>query len=353
MEGRASALERASEDGDITHDEARPRPLRTQSDGSGTVRRTNGQCVFVVPSSSVLCPSFDLSVCRALLDREGFQIPIQDFEIPLQTALDSAPVRRYLFFNSAIFHFFMAPLVYIVVWCGAFSTLHMFYMASVWILCLSVSLVAVVITSAIVLILHHRNKQINVNVDVRLIQVNERLHRHNLLLGVANWVHHCSGTLQLFCVYWDLANCEGQLTDTLEGMSFARDEVQSKLRKNMSHLSLVTEVATLDPEAGEEEDETEEERPLLPDSQRGGRSTSTSQREETKLTKDYSLVPGRYLSAQATAQQLLLTYSATYVRLLVSDSLPRSSQRPLHPGRSHCSAAPLCLCQYVQRTVLR
>ncbi|KAG9335675.1 hypothetical protein JZ751_004327 [Albula glossodonta] len=323
MEGRASALERASEDGDITHDEACPRPLRTQSDGSGTVRRTNGQCVLVVPSSSVLCPLFDLSVCRALLDREGFQIPIQDFEIPLQTALDSAPVRRYLFFNSAIFHFFMAPLVYIVVWCGAFSTLHMFYMASVWILCLSVSLVAVVITSAIVLILHHRNKQINVNVDVRLIQVNERLHRHNLLLGVANWVHHCSGTLQ------------------------------SKLRKNMSHLSLVTEVTTLDPEAGEDEDETEEERPLLPDSQRGGCNTSNSQREETKLTKDYSLVPGRYLSAQATAQQLLLTYSATYVRLLVSDSLPRSSQRPLHPGRSHCSTASICLCQYVQRTALR
>ena len=36
-----------------------------------------------------------------------------------------------------------------------------------------------------------------VNVDVRLIQVNERLVRHNLLVGVADWVQNCSGTLQV------------------------------------------------------------------------------------------------------------------------------------------------------------
>ncbi|KAJ8373168.1 hypothetical protein AAFF_G00270740 [Aldrovandia affinis] len=333
--------------------EALPRPVRTQSDGSRVAQRTNGQCVLAVPSSSLLSPSFDLVLCRALLERDLFQIPVQDFEMPLQAALDSAPVRRYLFFSSAIFHFFMAPLVYVVVWCGVYSTLHMYIkLASFWVLCLSVSLVSIIVTSAIILILHHSNKQINVNVDVRLIQVNERLDRHNLLVGVADWVHQCTGTLQLFCVYWDLSHCQRSLTDILEGVSFARDEVQAKLQRNMSHLSLASEVPAPDSETGSATT-SEEERPLLLESENRGRSAPSGQREETKLTKDYSLVPGRCLSAQATAHQLLLTYSATYVRLLVSERLPRASQRPLEAGGTHCSIAPLCLCQYVQRTALR
>ncbi|KAG7457545.1 hypothetical protein MATL_G00228450 [Megalops atlanticus] len=291
------------------------------------------------------------------LETAGFQIPVQDFEAALQTALDSVSVRRYLFFNSAIFHFFMAPVVYVVVWCGVYSTLHLYlsiYLSSFWILCLSVSLVAIIITSAIILILNHSNKQININTDIRLIQVNERLTKHNLLVGVADWVHHCTGILQLFCVYWDLSPCLAALTDTLEGMSFARRELQSKLHKNMSHLSLVTEVTPLDPEARSANEEgSEEERPLLVENEERARSTTTNQREETKLTKDYSLVPHHSLSAQATARQLLLTYSATYVRLLVSERLPRSSQCPLHSRRTHCNTASLCLCQYVHRGVLR
>ena len=39
--------------------------------------------------------------------------------------------------------------------------------------------------------------QINMNIDVRLIQVNERLSRHKLLVGVADWVQNCTGSLQV------------------------------------------------------------------------------------------------------------------------------------------------------------
>ncbi|XP_061111571.1 transmembrane protein 268 isoform X2 [Conger conger] len=291
---------------DTRNSETHPRPLRTQSDGSRVVQRTNGLRIMVVPSSSVLCPSFDLSLCRTLLERDGLQVPAQDFETPLHKALDSASVRRFLFFNSAFFHFLMAPLLYVVLWCGLYSTLHMFLglrLASLWVLCLSTSLGSFLLTTAILLLLSHSNKQINVNIDVRLVQVNEHLLRHNLLVGVADWVRQCSGTLQLFCVHWDLTQCQISLTDALEEMSFARDETQSKLQKNMSYLSLVSKVTTFDLGEGSTGlEESDEERPLLVDSESQGCSTPASQRAETKLTKDYSLVPGRHLSVQVTSK---------------------------------------------------
>uniref|UniRef100_A0A8C7GB29 Transmembrane protein 268 n=1 Tax=Oncorhynchus kisutch TaxID=8019 RepID=A0A8C7GB29_ONCKI len=269
-----------------------------------TSRWKNGQCVLAVPTSSMLSPRFDLSLCRALLERDGFQIPVADFETPLDIALDVPSVRRYLFLNSSLIHFIMAP--------------------------------------------------ININIDVRLIQVNERLRQHMLLVGVADWVQNCTGTLQLFIVYWDTARCLRTLTETLEEMSFVGDEAQKRLEKRMSHLVLVSEVMTLDPVAVESSvnEGSDEERPLLMNDEAGG-STSTSQREDTKLTTNYILVPDQILPAQAKALQLLLTYGAVYVKLLVSEKLPNSTHHPLHHRRNHCTTASLCLCQYIKTKVLR
>lgn len=39
--------------------------------------------------------------------------------------------------------------------------------------------------------------QINMNLDVRLIQVNERLVKHKLLVAVADRLHNCSGSMQV------------------------------------------------------------------------------------------------------------------------------------------------------------
>lgn len=39
--------------------------------------------------------------------------------------------------------------------------------------------------------------QITVNVDVRLIQVNERMVKHKLLVAVADWVQNCTGVMQV------------------------------------------------------------------------------------------------------------------------------------------------------------
>uniref|UniRef100_A0AAZ3SNT3 Transmembrane protein 268 n=2 Tax=Oncorhynchus tshawytscha TaxID=74940 RepID=A0AAZ3SNT3_ONCTS len=319
-----------------------------------TSRWKNGQCVLAVPTSSMLSPRFDLSLCRALLERDGFQIPVADFETPLDIALDVPSVRRYLFLNSSLIHFIMAPIIYVVIWCAVFSTLHMYLsVTDYWVLCLSVSLVSIFLTTFIIVILYYSNKQININIDVRLIQVNERLSQHMLLVGVADWVQNCTGTLQLFIVYWDTARCLRTLTETLEEMSFVGDEAQKRLEKRMSHLVLVSEVMTLDPVAVESSvnEGSDEERPLLMNDEAGG-STSTSQREDTKLTTNYILVPDQILPAQAKALQLLLTYGAVYVKLLVSEKLPNSTHHPLHHRRNHCTTASLCLCQYIKTKVL-
>ncbi|XP_018979998.1 transmembrane protein 268-like [Cyprinus carpio] len=313
----------------------------------------NGQCVACVSTSTWFTPTFDFSHCRTLLETKGFQIPTEDFEGPLHLALDHPSIRRYLLFNSNIFNVIMSPLLYLVLWCAVYSTIHLYLdgsTAEFWALCLCVSLVSVILTAAINLIFHYSNKEINMNTDVRLVGVNEHMARHKLLLGVADWVQKCRGNLQLFCVYWDLSPCLTSLTEALDDMSFVRDQVQKKLKKRMSHLVLVTEVTTLDPEAGVQDEELpDEEQPLLEGRER---SASTSQREDSKLTKNFSLMPDTTLSNQAIAQQLLMTYSALYVRLLVSNKLPAPPQRPSGAEKNH-STSSLCLCEYVELKVLQ
>lgn len=75
--------------------------------------------------------------------------------------------------------------------------------------------------------------------------------------------------------------------------------VQNKMKKKMSHLVLVTEVTVSDPEVGgsEAEQDAEEHRPLL-GTEETGCSTSTSQREDARVTTNHSLVPDAALPAQ-------------------------------------------------------
>lgn len=56
---------------------------------------------------------------------------------------------------------------------------------------------------------------------------------------------------------------------------------------------------------------------------------------------------------QAKAYQLLMTYSALYVKLLMSRRLTGPSHHCLRPRRNHCSTAPFCLCQYIRKKILQ
>ncbi|XP_061597746.1 transmembrane protein 268 [Cololabis saira] len=315
----------------------------------------NGQCVAAIRSSSALNPRFDLSVCRAKLETEGFQIPDGDMEVPLKTALDVPSVRRYIVFNSGLFHFIMAPVLYIVVWCAAFSTLHLYITVSdYWVLCLSVSLVSIFLTTAIIFVLHYSNKEINVNIDIRLVQVNERMVKHKLLVGLADWVQNCTGNMQLYFVYWDMSDCLRTLTETLEESSFVTADAQKKLKSRLSHLILVSEILPVEAASGGSKvhEDSSEHRPLL-QNENGDCSTSPRQQRETNVTSSYSLVPDASLPAQAKAHQLLMIYSAAYVKLLVSEKLSGPSHHRMRPRRNHCTTAPICLCQYIRKKILQ
>lgn len=67
----------------------------------------------------------------------------------------------------------------------------------------------------------------------------------------------------------------------------------------MSHLLLATKVTNLsEEESSYTEEGADEERPLLVENEQGSVSTPITQREEIKLTKDYSLVPDCNLPIQ-------------------------------------------------------
>ncbi|XP_048882962.1 transmembrane protein 268-like isoform X2 [Brienomyrus brachyistius] len=266
---------------------------------------TNGQCVIAVPSCPKLCRKFDIPHCRALLEQRGFNIPAQDFDRPLQVALGSSSVRRYLLFSSSVFQFVFAL--------------------------------------------------ININTDVRLVQVNERLWKYRLLVGLDDSESLCMGTLRLYFLFWDLSPCLTRLTGSLEQMKLMGGDLQKRLKRSMSHLHLPITVSSHDIAHGDpDEERSEETRPLLAENEGRGRNTANSQREAA-FTKSYSLVPDQTLSSQITAYRLLMTYSATYVKLSASQRLPNSPASSLHAlnsDRPHCTMAPVCLCQYIKKNVL-
>lgn len=345
----------------IEDSQVRPNKPRSQTN-SGASRYLNGQCVLSILSGSILNPGFDLVQCRSRLELNGFQIPESDLEAPLKTALDVPSVKRYITFNSSLFHFLMAPALYLVLWCAVFSSLHSYItVTDYWVLCLCVSLVSIFLTTAIIFTLHHSNKEINMNLDVRLIAVNERLVKHKLLVAVADWVENCTSNLQLYFVYWDMSRCLRAVTEALEEGNYEGQNIQRKLQRRMSHLVLVSEApqtpsdtgtSHTETQEGDVERGTDEHRPLLQNDE-PERSTSVGQKGAHQLTTNYSLVPDPALPAQAKAHQLLMAYSALYIKLLVSERLSGPSHYKMRPRRNHCTTASLCLCQYIRTKVLR
>lgn len=257
-----------------------------------------------------------------------------------------------------MFHFLLAPVLYIVLWCAVFSSLRSYLTISdYWVLCLCVSLVSIFLTTAIIFTLHHSNKQMNMNLDVRLIAVNERLVKHNLLVAVADWVENCTSNLQLFFVSWDMSRCLRALTETLEEGNYEAQHIQKRLQKKLSHLILVSKApqtpsdsrtSRTETQEGNVERGQDEHRPLLREETE--RTSSSGLKGAQQLNNyNYSLVPPADLPAQVRAQHLLMTYSAVYVKLLVSERL----SGPSRPRRNHCSTASLCLCQFIHNNILR
>ncbi|XP_028656906.1 transmembrane protein 268 isoform X1 [Erpetoichthys calabaricus] len=311
----------------------------------------NGQVLLTVTSNSCWLPQFDLELCREQLAQNGIQIPAVNLN-PLRSFLEHPQVKRYLLFTSGYFQLFLAPVLYSVIWCGLYSTVHMYlnniYGSFFWLFSLALSIISLILTTIVLLILNMHSRQININTDVRLIYANEILCSHKVLAGISNTIYRCSSIHQIFFVYFDLVDCHRRLTSLLDEMSLHGSRLQSKLQKNLSHLNLVTKVSTN--ESKRSETEESEDTPLLfSDGNEAGTSSTTVQNTKKKVpqfTVVKSIVPTG--SAEEIAHQLLVTFSAVYVKLLVTLRLP-VPQHTLHTQR----AGTACICQYIESCVLR
>ncbi|XP_039575869.1 transmembrane protein 268 isoform X4 [Passer montanus] len=112
---------------------------------------------------------------------------------------------------------------------------------------------------------------------------------------------------------------------------------KADLRHRLNKLWVVMDVAA-QPELGMEEEAPCEESPLL---FRG----ETLNKDPVTCSELLPLIPEG--PPQAMAQQLLVIFSACYVRLLVTGRLPRAS-----PGGHLGHSSVPCPCQFIQSTVL-
>ncbi|XP_053818384.1 transmembrane protein 268 isoform X5 [Vidua chalybeata] len=109
------------------------------------------------------------------------------------------------------------------------------------------------------------------------------------------------------------------------------------LRQRLNKLWVVMDVA-VQPELGVDEEAPCEESPLLS-------SGVTLNKDPVTRSELLHLIPEG--PPQAMAQQLLVIFSACYVRLLVTGQLPQAS-----PGGHLGHSSVPCLCQFIQSTVL-
>lgn len=308
----------------------------------------NGRTLLVLASGGPWWTrGFDLESCEEGLSRFGIQISPEVYKLPIQATLMSSEVRRYMYFSSSGFMMLFTPVFYLVTWCCLYSTFHVYlsqYLKSFfWAFCLLVSVVAVLLTTALLLILHWQHKKINSNTDLRLMWTNENLVKHNILVGAMDGTKYCSSVLHLCFIYFNIRGCERRLASLLESRRHAGSGLQSLLREKLGHLYIVIETTQVS--ALNEVVAGSEEAPLLPGNDGGSPSHSCRQPKHVFNTLT-SLVPEG--TSEEIAYQLLVIYSGYYVKLLAMNQLPHSTAS-IHTGDAHVP----CLCQYIETSILK
>ncbi|XP_043939104.1 transmembrane protein 268-like isoform X2 [Protopterus annectens] len=254
----------------------------------------NGRVIVMLSSSTTWCSSgFDLSACRKRFDEYGLQVPTEEYEIPIQKSLQTANVRRYMFFSSSVFFMILSP--------------------------------------------------INVNTDVRLIWANENLIKHSLLVGVVDFMQNCRSELNLSFIYFDARECLKRLASLLEENHDQDNTFQSKVCKKMKNLSIMLEQSPKHTVITEEsEDDGMSETSLLWEERRTSQGTNNVHGERTPaFNVVLNLVPEG--TPQDMAYQLLAIHAGLYVKLLLTCRLPFSSS-----SRHAKEACVPCLCQYIE-----
>ncbi|OWK50362.1 Transmembrane protein C9orf91 [Lonchura striata] len=225
---------------------------------------------------------------------------------------------------------------YISLWTNLYSTLQLCSLGHSWGAGVLVTLVALALTALVILVIDGHQRKLNVNTDVRLAAVNEIFIKHSIILGITDVLDGPHNTLQvslLWFVHFSPEPCLQALAAHITHLQ----GTQAGLRQRLNKLWVALDVA-VQPELRVEEEAPSEESPLLS-------SKVTLNKDPVICSELLHLIPEG--PPQAMAQQLLVIFSACYVRLLVTGRLPRASPG----GHLGHSSAP-CPCQFIQSTVL-
>ncbi|KFP05064.1 Transmembrane protein C9orf91, partial [Calypte anna] len=96
---------------------------------------------------------------------------------------------------------------YVSLWTNIYSTVQLWSFGRYWGTSLLVTLAAVAITVAVILVIDHHQRKINLNTDVRLAAANEIFIKHSLILGVTDVLDGPHYILQLWFVHFSPQLC--------------------------------------------------------------------------------------------------------------------------------------------------
>ncbi|XP_029469520.1 transmembrane protein 268 [Rhinatrema bivittatum] len=299
----------------------------------------NGQVLAVLQAQngSSFIPG-SMEVCMEKLKASGIQIPLEHYMTSIENTIFKPEVRRYLFFNSRFFAIILAVVFYVSMWVNIYCMLQMFSFGRHWLTSIFVSFGATAATIAIMLIIDHHQRKLNVNTDVSLAAANENFMKYNVLIGVTDFMDSYQNVLQLWFVHFNLERC---LQTLCKHLAELRRRQQSDLRC-LKQLSIVIETV-IEPGPEEREEQSKmwvpsEESPLLS-------SHRNSKREIFKSAEVIPLIPESV--PRVMAHQLLIIFSGCYVRLLVAGQLPHTAMGR-HTGKINCP----CLCQFIEISAL-
>ncbi|KFV72710.1 Transmembrane protein C9orf91, partial [Dryobates pubescens] len=100
-------------------------------------------------------------------------------------------------YNSRAFQIAVAVVFYVSVWTNMYSTVQLCSFGRYWEASVLVTLAAVVVTLAVILVIDRRQRKINMNTDVRLAALNELLIKHSLILGITDALDGPHNVLQV------------------------------------------------------------------------------------------------------------------------------------------------------------
>ncbi|KFQ21566.1 Transmembrane protein C9orf91, partial [Merops nubicus] len=125
-------------------------------------------------------------------------------------------------YNSRAFQIAIAVVFYVSLWTNIYSTVQLCSFGRSWEASVLVTLAAVTLTLAVILVMDRRQRKINMNTDVRLAAVNEIFLKHSLILGITDALDGSHNILQLWFVHFSPESCLQSLSAHIRDLQRTR-----------------------------------------------------------------------------------------------------------------------------------